>query len=1305
MCSTRDKIRMWCVITAFMMLFCTGLALASPTTITLSQVIYDPAANTTKYIYTVTSGTQPSLSHWELAWCAIDDIAELPESEKPELNPGNHADCLDGSPILKFDAGYEDGDVRQVWILLNGDYRATTLVWAATKAGNNDPVCFQVQGPSCVPPAHPAIDIEKRVQGQDADTPTGPTVTVGATVTFTFIVTNTGDVPLTDIVVTDDVYGVITMPKTSLDVGETMTGSKSVVAVAGQHTNTATVTGKYEAQIETDTDPAHYFGEEVIQHHPAIDIEKLVQNQDADTPTGPTVTVGATVTFTFIVTNTGDVPLTDIVVTDDVYGVITMPKTSLDAGETMTGSKSVVAVAGQHTNTATVTGKYEAQIVTDTDPANYWGDEPEGGKFNDLNKDGHEDANEPRLGNWSIVLKNTATGAEVTVKTISDPADPNFGKWFIPSGLEPGTYLVSEVLQSGWVQSYPPGGTYTILINADGSYSLVSNPPTGFHELDFGNYEFAAHPEIDIEKWVQEEDADTPPGPAATVGVTVTFKFIVTNIGNVTLTDIQVTDDVYGVITMPKTVLAPGESMTGTLTVTATEGQHANLATVTGKYEAETVRDEDPAHYLGTLETGCIDGFVYCNGKPLVNVAVRLKGDKQPNMQDRTDGNGYYYFENVIIGVPFNLSVVGYPNDGVNLTINSKQESCEHQNFYLGACKPVLAWYEGWYAGSEDNYRYWDVDNSGGISDTAEVSFYSSHDPDVWEYQILSAWAADVDAFVVDWYGKGSYENTTVLGLLDTAEELYQRYHDMGFDFKIIVCYTRNNSGDQTENLNYLADVIMQKPAYWGTRDNSQRLLFVHCGGSCALCQSFTEEARPILPENTAILWNWECGKTELALYVDGFFTRVQAANQTWDSKGRKWGEEYLNDFYTNGASFGLPYLVGGTWPGMDERNWVLGSDRYIDRQDTLVYEWTWEKAFWFQPNFVMVESWNSYDQGTHIETAYETGHRFLLMTRNKCVLWKSECARKIDNIGLYFPEDLFWALKRGVAQEYIDQALWLFFERKFDEARALLQLQTTLLNIPQHRDAKLVLVAGSETAKGQDWNNAVDGDFEGWDGTTTAAGFDHSGTYGIFEFADKGLYLFNFVYVQTDNGSDDDGSAATRQANDIEVLVSTSGTDFADFHSAAHFYPKKGKKTFFALDRSVVARYVMVVLHGPIYGWNGYRQLVEFGVCQNKSGCAIPVAEDATIAAVPHEFALEQNYPNPFNAHTTIEYELAETVPVSVILYDLQGREVERLVDETQSPGLHRVEWNGLNHASGVYFYRIQAGSFNSCKRMILLK
>jgi hypothetical protein len=89
----------------------------------------------------------------------------------------------------------------------------------------------------------------------------------------------------------------------------------------------------------------------------------------------------------------------------------------------------------------------------------------------------------------------------------------------------------------------------------------------------------------------------------------------------------------------------------------------------------------------------------------------------------------------------------------------------------------------------------------------------------------------------------------------------------------------------------------------------------------------------------------------------------------------------------------------------------------------------------------------------------------------------------------------------------------------------------------------------------------------------------------------------------------------------------------------------------------------------------------------------------------VPEMFELEQNYPNPFNPSTTIKYELPRTSQVSLTVFDILGREVSVLVNDRRDAGVYEVKFDGSNLASGVYFYRIQAGDFTQTKRLLLLK
>ncbi|KAB2921056.1 MAG: T9SS type A sorting domain-containing protein, partial [Bacteroidetes bacterium] len=89
----------------------------------------------------------------------------------------------------------------------------------------------------------------------------------------------------------------------------------------------------------------------------------------------------------------------------------------------------------------------------------------------------------------------------------------------------------------------------------------------------------------------------------------------------------------------------------------------------------------------------------------------------------------------------------------------------------------------------------------------------------------------------------------------------------------------------------------------------------------------------------------------------------------------------------------------------------------------------------------------------------------------------------------------------------------------------------------------------------------------------------------------------------------------------------------------------------------------------------------------------------------LPATFALAQNFPNPFNPSTTIRFALPQATEVSLKVYNLLGQEVAVLVQGPKAAGVHAVTFNGAGLASGVYIYRIQAGTFQTVKKMMLVK
>lgn len=100
------------------------------------------------------------------------------------------------------------------------------------------------------------------------------------------------------------------------------------------------------------------------------------------------------------------------------------------------------------------------------------------------------------------------------------------------------------------------------------------------------------------------------------------------------------------------------------------------------------------------------------------------------------------------------------------------------------------------------------------------------------------------------------------------------------------------------------------------------------------------------------------------------------------------------------------------------------------------------------------------------------------------------------------------------------------------------------------------------------------------------------------------------------------------------------------------------------------------------------------------------PLPTDVRLSEnIPSEFGLQQNYPNPFNPSTTIQYQVATAGHVSLKVYNLLGQEIAILVNDVKAPGTYALKWNADGIPSGIYFYKMQSGSFGATRRLMVLK
>jgi hypothetical protein len=118
------------------------------------------------------------------------------------------------------------------------------------------------------------------------------------------------------------------------------------------------------------------------------------------------------------------------------------------------------------------------------------------------------------------------------------------------------------------------------------------------------------------------------------------------------------------------------------------------------------------------------------------------------------------------------------------------------------------------------------------------------------------------------------------------------------------------------------------------------------------------------------------------------------------------------------------------------------------------------------------------------------------------------------------------------------------------------------------------------------------------------------------------------------------------------------------------------------------------------------YTKFFDTWVVASKQTVVVSVRSD--VSMIPERFVLEQNYPNPFNPRTSIRFQVSGLGFVSLKVYDVLGREVRTLVNETKSPGRYQVEFNAGNLPSGIYFYQMRVAGgqpFVTTKKLVLVK
>ena len=226
-----------------------------------------------------------------------------------------------------------------------------------------------------------SLRIEKFTNGFDSDSAPGLNLLVGTLVEWTYEVTNTGDLPIQNVVVSDNDSTVDPVyvsgdsnENNVLDSDEVWLYNATGITQEGQYCNIGNVTAYHGNTILYAEDLSHYFGtSETPESSAGLSIVKLTNGEDVSSATELEVPVGSPVTWSYNVSNTGDVVLTDIVVTDDIEGYVGTIG-SLGVGESNNSlSLSNTSVAGAYQNNVTASTTYNDVEVNASDISYYFG--------------------------------------------------------------------------------------------------------------------------------------------------------------------------------------------------------------------------------------------------------------------------------------------------------------------------------------------------------------------------------------------------------------------------------------------------------------------------------------------------------------------------------------------------------------------------------------------------------------------------------------------------------------------------------------------------------------------------------------------------------------------------------------------------------------------------------------------------------------------------------------------------------------------------------------------------------------------
>lgn len=300
--------------------------------------------------------------------------------------------------------------------------------------------------------------------------------------------------------------------------------------------------------------------------------------------------------------------------------------------------------------------------------------------------------------------------------------------------------------------------------------------------------------------------------------------------------------------------------------------------------------------------------------------------------------------------------------------------------------KKVYIHYMGWFGATAEGNHWKD-----GAPREPLIGYYDSQSWATHLYQILLSSACGVDGMVVN--VRTEYDENSLKAVLPSLKRITDV--DATFDYSVAVSYDDQDMTQESveTELTTLKDDILTETDNYMYLDG-EPVIFIWDYSGFLTTDNYRTAVSNVFTEDSPILLRNEIEDTDSDPNpINSYYPWVQG----YAEDGTNWGEGYLNWYYntindkiTNGD---IGFSTGAVWPGFDDRDASWGQDRWIDRNEGVTYESIWDIVHTKSVDWVIIETWNDWNEGTEIEPSVTHGFTYVNKTATNIAEFKGETA------------------------------------------------------------------------------------------------------------------------------------------------------------------------------------------------------------------------------------------------------------------------------------------------------------------------